>query len=116
MDIYKTLIEFLKKKHMVIGNAEALKKDSTFSSVHLRKSSDLFIRDSILGLGTILFENLEKHYYITSVKVGFGGSVFAYALISRNEDTADIVTYSHEGLIRRHLSKKALEKIKKRLE
>ena len=81
-------------------------------TIKLRKPTDLFIRDAITGLGTIIKEDLENHYYITSVPVGLFGSVFSYAIICRNETEADIVAYAREGLIKQNLAEKTIQKLK----
>ena len=115
MDIIAVLLKFLKKKHYVSGDLEALKNDVVTDTVQLRKPTDLFIRDAITGMGTILLEELDEHYYITTVKVGLMGNVLAQALIHRNDTAAEIAVYAREGLIKQHLAEKALEKLKKAL-
>lgn len=70
---------------------------------------------SIAGLGTILEENLEENCYITSIKLGIGGSILAYAIIVRTEENIRITSYAREGLIKRKLAEKAANFIVKAL-
>lgn len=112
MDFAMMLLKQLKAKHIISGKAEDSLKDTVKETVTLRKPTDLFIRDAITGLGTILKEDLENHYYITSVPVGLFGNVSSYAFIRRNETEADIVVYAQEGLIKQHLAEKTIQKLK----
>ncbi len=77
------LLKELKKKHIISADLEKEAQSVICDSIPFEKS-DLHIRDAILGLGTILKEDLEKHYYITSVKTGVFNNVLAYAIIQRN--------------------------------
>ena len=108
------LLKFLKTKHY-IEDIQKARKEVTTAKVVLRKGTDLFIRDAITGIGTILEENLELHYYITTVKVGLFGNVFTQAIILRNDTEAQIVVHAHEGLIKQHLAEKTIEKLQAKL-
>ncbi len=106
------LLKELKKKHIISSDMEKESQSVICESVPFEKT-DLHIRDAILGLGTILKEDLENHYYITSVKTGLFNNVLAYAIIQRNEDkTVDIAIYAKEGLIKQNLAGKAMDRIK----
>lgn len=113
MDAVLELIKVLKKKHYLVGNTEELRKEIVTENITLRKNTDLFIRDAITGLGTILVEDLEKHYYITTVRIGLFGGAITQAIIYRNENEAEIAVYAYEGLIRQNLAAKTMEKLKK---
>lgn len=80
----------------------------------ISQKSDLAIRDSITGLGRIVKEDPENHSYITSVNVGKG--VEAQVEIKRNGKNVDITAYAEEGLIKRGLAGKAVEKVKAAIE
>ena len=80
--------------------------------ITLRKEDDLFIRDAITGLGTILKEDLTNHYYITTVRIGAFGNVLTQAIILRSGKEADVAVYAREGLIKRHLAEKTIQKLK----
>lgn len=114
MEITTILLSFLKKKR-IIADIEKARSETEVADITLKKSVDLFIRDAICGMGTILLEDLDNHYYITSVKIGIMGNVLAYALIQRDDEIAHIVVYAHEGLIPQHLSEKTIAKLKTKL-
>ncbi len=115
MDTTGILLNHLKSKGIIdkINNA---KKEVSSSDLKLRKSSDLFVRDAITGLGTILKEDLDEHFYITSLAVGTIGKVQTYAIIHRKGEEATVSVYAHEGLVKRHLAEKALVKIRSLIE
>lgn len=115
MDSTETLLKCLKKKR-IINDIQKAKTEVVAGSVLLKNPKDLFIRDSITGMGTIMVEDLENHYYITSIKTGVFGSVLTYAIIQRQDNSADIAVYAHEGLIKQNLALKTLEKLKRTLE
>jgi len=115
MDATMILLKQLKAKHVISGKPEDFVAETSTDKVKLRMATDLFIRDAITGLGTILKEDLENHYYVTSVKIGVFGATFTYALIKRNDENdenAEIVVYAHEGLIKQHLAEKTIQKLK----
>ena len=114
MEAVDILLKFLKSKHY-IDDIEKARKEVATTKVALRKGKDLFIRDAITGMGTILEENLDLHYYITTVKVGIFGNVLTQAIILRSDAEAQIVVYAHEGLIKQHLAEKTIEKLKSKL-
>ena len=107
------LLKELKKKRIISADFEKESQNLLKETVPFNKPSDLHIRDAIVVLGTILKEDLDNHYYITSVKTGMFNNVLAYAIIQRKEDqTVDIVVYAKEGMIKQNLAGKAMEKIK----
>lgn len=114
MDAVTTLLKCLKSKHF-INDVDKAKSEVTTETITLRKEDDLFIRDAITGMGTILKEDLDHHYYITTVKVGTFGSVLTQAIILRENDKAEIAIYAHEGIIKQNLAEKTLQKLKKAL-
>lgn len=114
MDTITTLLKCLKSKRF-IDNVDKAKNEVSVERITLRKPDDLFIRDAITGIGTILKEDLENHYYITTVKVGAFGNVQTQAIIQRSDSDAEIAIYAHEGFIKQHLAEKTMEKLKKML-
>ena len=115
-DLQTILLKELRKKKIISGDLEKEAASTVYETIPFAKPSDLHIRDAIIILGAILKEDLEKHYYITSVKTGMFNNVLAYAIIQRKDnDTADIVVYAKEGLIKQNLANKALEKVKNAL-
>ena len=110
MDAVTILLKCLKSKRF-INNVEKARSEISTERITLRKENDLFIRDSITGIGTILKEDLDHHYYITTVKMGFFGNALAHAIILRDGITAEIAVYAHEGLIKQHLAEKTIQKL-----
>lgn len=114
MDTVAILLKCLKSKRY-INDVEKAKQEVKTEQITLRKADDLFVRDAITGLGTVLKEDLEQHYYITTVKVGAFGNVLTQAIIQREDASAELAVYAHEGFIKQHLADKTLEKLKKAL-
>ena len=115
MDVTDTLLKCLKSKR-VINDVNDARKAVKTDTVNLKTDSDLYIRDAIMGLGTILKENLEEHYYITTVKMGVFGNVLAHAIVLRDEKKANLAVYAKEGFFKQNLAEKGIEKLKERLE
>lgn len=111
MDATATLLKCLKSKRF-INDVDKAKSEVTTAAITLRKEDDLFIRDSITGMGTILKEDLDHHYYITTIKIGTFGNTLAQAIIIRNGASAEIAVYAHESLIKQHLAEKTIQKLK----
>lgn len=111
MDAASILLKCLKSKRF-IDNIEKAKGTVVIEKITLRKEDDLFIRDAITGLGTILKEDLANHYYITTVRIGTLGNVLTQAIILRSGKEADVAVYAREGLIKRHLAEKTIQKLK----
>ena len=111
MDTVTTLLKYLMKKGYIDDMDKAESKVST-EKVVLKKADDLFIRDAITGIGTILKEDLAQHYYITTVKVGLFGNVLTQAIIQRDDASAEIAVYAREGLIKQQLADKTIQKLK----
>ncbi len=112
MNTVSELLKCLKSKRFINDIAKA-EKEVVTEKIELGKPTDLFIRDAITGMGTILKEDLDKHFYITTVKVNAFGSVLTHAIIKRDDSSAEIAVYAHEGLIKQHLAEKTIEKLKK---
>ena len=74
MDAASILLKCLKSKRF-IDDTEKAKDAVVIEKMTLRKEDDLFIRDAITGMGTILKEDLKNHYYITTVRIGALGNV-----------------------------------------
>ena len=111
MDAVTTLLKCLKSKRY-INDADKAKSEVKTEMITLRKEDDLFIRDAITGTGTILKEDLDHHYYITTVKIGTFGNTLTQAIILRDGSSAEIAVYAHEGLIKQHLAEKTIDKLK----
>ena len=110
MDVTATLLKCLKREG-IIDNVEKAKDAVQVKKITLRKEDDLFIRDAITGLGTILKEDLDNHFYITSVRMGGFGNILTYGIICRDGKDAEISVYAREGLIKQHLAEKTIQKL-----
>ena len=108
------LFEYLKREG-IIQNIEKEQRKIAESQIELGHASDLHIRDSLIGTGTILKEDLNNHYYICSIKSGFLNNVLAYVIIHRNDTQATIVGYAREGLINQRAASKAVDRIQEQL-
>ena len=75
----------------------------------------LKVRDAIMGLGTILEEDLDNKYYITTVKIGSIGAYEAVAIVSLDQNKLSIAAYAKEGLLFQNNARKAVDKIKARI-
>ncbi len=114
MNSVDTLLKALKSRR-IIADLNAAKNCTYVESVILKKPTDVFIRDAITGLGTILTEELDDHYYISSIKTGMFGNTLSYAIIVRSDSSAEIAVYAQEGWVKRGLAKNAMAIIKKAL-
>ena len=111
MDAVTTLLKCLKSKRF-INDVDKAKSEVTTETITLRKEDDLFIRDAITGMGTIFKEDLDHHFYITTVKVGAFGNTLTQSIIMRDGASAEIAVSAHEGLIKQHLADKTIQKLK----
>ena len=72
-------------------------------------ASDLRVRAAIIGLGKIVEEDLEKHTYVTTVRVGKGAGVNEALLVTLLKgDTVHYAACAHEGFISQHIAEKAI--------
>ena len=111
MDSANILLKCLKSKGY-INDIDKAKSEISKETITLRKENDLFIRDAITGMGNILKEDLKNHYYITTVKLGTFGNTLTHAIIKRDGAAAEIVVFAHEGLIKKNLAEKTIQKLR----
>ena len=79
-------------------------------------ASDLRVRAAISGLGKIVEENLEKHTYVTTIKVGKGAGINEALLVTLlNGTTVHYAACAHEGLISQHIAEKAVALVAERI-
>ena len=114
MDAVMILLKCLKSKRY-INDIDKAKKEVRVTTVLLKNPSDLFIRDTVMKMGSVLQENLDEHYYITTVNIRTLGKVSTQAIVLRNGESAEVAVYAHEGLIKQNLAKKALDELVKAL-
>ena len=96
-----------KKKEVIKGFA--------LEEIPVQNYNILKVRDALYGLGTILEEDLDNQFYITTVRIGSIGAYEAVAIVSLENDKVSIAAYAKEGLISQNNAQKAIKKIKTRI-
>ena len=91
------------------------KEKFAFEEIDVNNFNILKVRDAIMGLGTILEENLDKKYYITTIKIGSIGAYEAVAIAHLGQNKLSIAAYAKEGLLFQNNARKAVDKIKARI-
>lgn len=119
-DIREKLLEKLIEYGRIDSNLspEQKKKEKEHfacETVAVKNYNILKVRDSIIGLGTILEENIDEQFYIATIKIGFIGAYEAVAIVCLDKDVISIAAYAKEGLISQNNAQKAIDKIKKRI-
>ncbi len=69
------------------------------------------LRDSLIGLGTILDEDFSLNSYIAEVPAGIAGKNRAIVAIQLKGNKLYLLGYAKEGLINQHTAAKALDKV-----
>ena len=110
---------------IVVDTKELVKKMNGFISfeekkleeriIDVKKMSFVNLRDSLIGLGTILDEDFELNSYILSIRSVFANQNSAIVAIQLSGDKIIILGYAKEGLINQHTAKKAIDKVIKSL-
>ena len=68
------------------------------------------LRDSLIGLGTILDEDFDIHSYVINVPSGIANKNNAVVAVQLSENKLFFLGYAKEGLINQHTAFKAIEK------
>lgn len=84
-------------------------------SIDVRKMTFANLRDSLIGLGTILEEDFELNSYVVSVPAGIADMNNAIVAIQLIKNELYMCGYAPEGLIKQHTAKKAIDKVEKRV-
>jgi len=80
-------------------------------TVDVKDMTILRLRDSLIGIGKILEEDLEANVYVLSVNAGAADMNSAVVAVHLEDDKLYFLGYAKEGLINQHTADKALEKI-----
>lgn len=80
-------------------------------TIEIRNFTLINLRESLIGLGTILYEDLDNNIYVLSVKAGFADKNNAVIMCQLNDDSLLLLGYAKEGLINQHTSEKAVDKV-----
>ncbi len=79
-------------------------------------ASDLRVRAAIIGLGKIVEEDLDKHTYVTTIKIGKGAGINEALMVTLlNGNTVYYAACAHEGLISQHIAEKAVALVADRI-
>ena len=105
VEMMKILREFIVFKSNDIKYAEVENISISFTS----------LRDRIIGIGKILYENFESQIYVVSVNSGVANMNEAVIVIKLCGDRILLLGYANEGTIRQHTAQKALSKVIKLL-
>ena len=108
-DIKKRLIKVGKAHDVLDPKANEEKLYSQIETVLIEKPDVTFlkIRDALFGMGKILEENKEDNYYLSTFYVG---STAAVLIAAYTEGKVEAAAWAKEGLIKRHIAKKALNR------
>ncbi len=74
------------------------------------------LRDSLIGLGTILDEDFELNSYVVNVPAGFAGKNSAVVAVQLKNNKLYLLAYAKEGLINQHTALQAIDKVLARTE
>lgn len=69
------------------------------------------LRDSLLGVGTILEEDFDDNIYVLNVPAGFAGKNAAIVVVMLEENVLKLLSYAKEGLINQHTADGAVNRI-----
>ena len=90
-------------------------KDVEERTLDVKEMSLTNLRDSLIGLGTILDEDLELNSYIISVSAGVANMNGAIVAVQLDDGDIYLLGYAREGLINQHTARKAMDKVEKRV-
>ncbi len=114
--LLEKLIEYGRIESKLSTQQKEKEKDHfACENIAVKNYNILKVRDSIIGLGTILEENIDEQFYITTIRIGLIGAYEAVAIVCLDKDVISIAAYAKEGLISQNNAQKAIDKIKKRI-
>lgn len=70
------------------------------------------LRDALIRLGKILFEDTDNSVYVAAIRIGSFGANSAVVAIQQRGSKLNISAFAKEGLIKQNLAEKAITKIK----
>jgi hypothetical protein len=83
--------------------------------VDVNNLSFINLRDSIIGLGTILDEDFGTQSYVVNVPSGIANRNSAVVVVQLYENQLFLLGYAKEGIINQHTTSKAIEKLLNRV-
>lgn len=100
-------------KKIFIDNDIEIKGIGSYECIDSNGMTLLRIRELLLSRYNIVVENIEKQYYICSIKLG---TAYAACVVRLCSNQIEMYAFAKEGLIKRDLAKKAIYDIKGVLE
>ncbi len=104
--IIKKMKEYISIKENCIEEQSIDVKNMTFEN----------LRDSLIGLGTILDEDFGLKSYILNVNAGVANMNNAIVAVQISGEKLYFLGYAKEGLINQHTARKAIDKAISRME
>lgn len=83
--------------------------------INVQNMSFVNLRDSIIGVGKILEEDLEISTYVVNISAGAANMNSAVVAIQLNDNCVSMLGYAKEGLINQHTAEKAIDKVVERI-
>lgn len=74
------------------------------------------LRDSLVGLGRILDENITESLYVIEMNAGFVGLNHAVIVVQLDNNTLTFIGGAREGLVNQHTAEKAIDRLVKKLQ
>ena len=105
----KTLIR--KMKEFISVKEKGLEE----KNISVKNMSLANLRDSLIGMGTILDEDFGINSYVVNVPAGIANMNSAVVALQLEGEKLLILGYAKEGLINQHTATKAIDKILKRI-
>lgn len=100
-DLYKKL-----RTYMNFNEKDVVYKEIVVSDMTLMQ-----LRDSLIGIGTILEEDLQEQVYVISIMAGVANMNAAVIAVKLSQNVIKFAGYAREGLIKQHTVDKAIESI-----
>lgn len=87
-------------------------KDVVYKDIVVCDMTLMQLRDSIIGFGTILEENIQEQIYVISIMAGTANMNATVVAIKLSKNVIQFAGYAREGFIKQHTADKAIERIK----
>lgn len=80
-------------------------------SYKVKGLSLIMVRDVLIKIGKIEYEDLNRNMYFALVPGGFFKKNTAYIVVELKDDILNLAVFSNEGLINQHTSEDAINEI-----
>ena len=113
-DIKKLLVKVAKANDLMSPKVSMEKIEKQIETVVVEKPGVqiLQVRDTLFGMGKIMEENIEKEYYLSTIRVGLHAAILLARCL---ENSVEVATWAEESLINQHTAKKALDQFSEAL-